>query len=532
MIRYPRALWMFALALTLVTSLPYLIPALNTPSGYSYTGAAALPNGISVDYNSHLAKMWQGRRGDSGYRLLFTSEDHAALPLVQGFYVALGTITPFNLTVTYHMARAVLIFALVTTLWAFGARFFTDQAERWTFLLFATLVSGVSYLLLFIAPAQASNIAPIEFWLIDAYNLAGALFMPHFAAAICLQIIAVLAFLDHRPLVLTFALASLSIVQPYVIVLTIPLFGLLTLHAVIFKHTPLRQTFWLVIPFAAQTVLTLIQFAATQSDPIWRSFTAQNITLSPPPLYYVLGYLPFLIPVLAGVRKRHLRLNDLALPILWIVIVLILLYAPLPTQRRYLIGLQTPLAVVAALGWSALIQRLRSRRRTLVTGIYITFAALPIALLILANTTAQNPALYMSQDLVSAYEWLRRETNDEDAILTTFDISGAGSGGQLVAQTGQRVFIGHWIETTNFGAKIELVRRFYDTAEPASWRCEFLRDWNIVYIWHDAFARAQGDFNPANAPFLRREYANESVVIYQYLPEVCDGLLYNSTVEN
>jgi len=524
----PRSVWGFALVVMVVTSLPYLIAAVSTPPDARYTGAAAIPTGVAVDYHSHLAKMWHGRRGDLTYQLLFSSEPHAGLPIVQGFYIALGALSPFDLALTYHIARAALTFLLIIALWCFAARFFEKPGERWLCLVFATLVCGVSYLLLVIDPTQAAQVAPIELWLIDAYNLMGALFMPHFAAGMCLQIAAALAFMDRRPVSLTLALAALSIVQPFSIVLTMPLFGLLALRdwfdaRARMGYYNLRHVTWLIVPFSVHTALTLFQFAATQSDAVWRSFTAQNITLSPPPIYYLLGYAPFLIPIALAFMRRKLRLSRVQwwLPVLWVIIVAVLVYAPLPTQRRYLIGVQTPLAALAALSWVQLTRTLSLRRRVMVTSAYIGVTALPLALMIIANIASRSNIMFIDHDTNQAFAWLRRETSSDDVILTTFDDTGNGSGGLVVAQTGHRVFIGHWIETADFQHKTALVRQFYDASQPDTWRCEFVRMWNIVYVWYDDHARAQGDYSPALSPLFEDAYTTDAVTVFRALPERC-----------
>ncbi len=533
----PRLVWAYALAITLITSLPYIIAAVTAPEGYTYTGAASQPAGIAVDYFSHLAKMQQGQRGDWDYHLLFTSEEHPGAPLVQAFYVALGWASAFDLPLTYHITRAALTFGLILMLWVFGSRFFPRPGDRWVFLLFSTLVTGMSWLLLIVDPAQTAQVAPIEFWLIDAYHLSGALFMPHFSAAIILQLLAVLLFFNRQVIALTIALALLTLVQPYIILLTVPLFGLLLMRDFVGGRIKIAGLIPFVLPFAVQATLTLYLYNATQSDPIWQSFTAQNITSSPPPLYYLLGYLPFLIPIallvrpqqilaaLMPVKQSNAATNSarvLLLFIVWILIVAVLLYAPIPTQRRYLIGIQTPLAALAAVGWVTLMRRLPERVRPLITLAYVGIAAAPLAFLILSNIASRPVDLYLSPAETAGYAWIERETAVDDVILTTFDWSGRGSGGKLAAFTGRRVFIGHWIETAYFDDKLVRVQRFYNPGSTDAERCEFLSEYGIDYVWYDDYARSIGTLDPEAVPCLQRVIAseNDAIIIYR----VIDGL--------
>ena len=540
MVCVPRTLWLYALLLACMTSLPYLASAIRTPAGWQYSGAAAVPNGAQVDYNSHMAKMWQGSRGQWDYRLLFTHESHAGIPLVQGFYVALGALGRFApLPVVYHLARFLLNIGVVLALWVFSARFFDSPAERWLCVLFGTLVAGWSWLLLLVAPATTQQVAPIEFWLTDAFTLLGMFLMPHFSAAVILQITAFLAFerwvdaqsprLQAESLsVLMLALAAESIIQPYIVLLSIPLLIIRTAqHLVSTRKLRIKRVPCLGIPLGVHAALVAYQYVAMGSDPVWANFTTQNITASPDPLYYLLGYLPFILPILLGARRFLLdKANDVWwLPVLWVLLVAALLYAPLPTQRRYLLGVQTPLAALAAYGWTrAVLPHFRQRHRGLLTGIYIVLAAIAPFGLILANLSAlarphENAALFYQPDELAGYAWLREHAAPDDVVLTTFDWTGNGSGGKLVAATGQRVFTGHWIETAHFDDKIAQVRRFYDPATSDDWRRDFLNDADVAYVWYDDNARAVGEWNPSSANYLEEVLRTDTVTVYRVIAE-------------
>lgn len=533
----PQPVWIFALVIALITSLPYAVGVLNAPDDGQYSGAAALPGGAQVDFNSHMAKLWQGSRGQLNYELLFTHEEHSALPTVQGFYVVLGTvgaILPLNMAMIYHIARFLLTIGVVLAMWRFACRFFEKPMERWLALFFGVLVNGWSWLLFFIAPEMTQQVAPIEFWLMDAWNLMGAFYMPHFSAAIILQITAFLIYdaWIHRKgnatqqiTLLTLILLADAIIQPYVVLLTFPLFGIMTLYH-IWKTGgfTFQRALWLIIPAGTHGGIVIYQFLAISGDPIWANFTAQNITASPPPIYYLLGYLPLLLPILFGWRKiRDAVRNDSIwlLPLLWVVIVTLLLYAPFPTQRRYLLGVQTPLAVLATIGFSRVwLRRLSSRLRPLISVGYIGFASVATLLVILSNSTAlanpqNNPDLFYSADELAGYQWLRENTSIDALILTTLDPTGSGSGGRLVAMAGRRVFIGHWIETANFTGKINQLRQFYNPETDDDWRQSFLTEINADYIWYDRYAMDFGGWSPDEAGYLDAVFASDTVTVYQ-----------------
>ncbi|MBI5669042.1 MAG: hypothetical protein HZC41_13640 [Chloroflexi bacterium] len=552
--RFPLPVWLFALALAILTSLPYLVGWWSTPAGWQYSGAAAVPVGAQVDFNSHLAKMWQGSRGQWDYHLLFTHEPHPGLPLVQGFYVALGAlaqVTLLSLPAAYHIARFILTIGLVLALWAFASHFLEKRSERWLALLFGTIASGWSWLLLALDPAMTAQLSPIEFWLTDAFNLLGAFVMPHFAAVVIVQIVIVLAFegwvrtpppdslsihgqggqvgtryiVSLPVIVLTLALAAQAIIQPYAALLFGPLLVILAgYHVFSTQKLSLRRALWLLLPLNIYAALMLYQYVALHSHPVWSSFAEQNQTLSPLVTYYLLGYLPFILPMAFGLRTFLMDRPDDRwwMPILWVALVAMLLYAPFPTQRRYLLGVQTPLAMLAAYGWSRAVLPCLSRRlRPLASIVYFGLASVGLMAVIAVNAVAlsqpeRHTDVFYQPDEARAFDWLRQETNDRNAlVLTVADESGRGSGGRLVAALGLRVYLGHWIETADFADKVANVRHFYDQATTDEWRKTFLKDTGVAYIWYDEYARAVGDWNPAGADYLEPVFTSEKVTIYR-----------------
>jgi hypothetical protein len=527
--------WLYALVLATALSLPHIVALANTPDGWQYSGALVLPDGFRVDYNSHIAKMWQGARGEFAYQLLFTHEEHPGLPTVQGFYVALGAIAGvlgLGFALTYHIARIVLTVTMILALWRFAWLYFDDARGRWLALIFGTLVTGWGWLLFFVAPLMSANVAPIEFWLIDAYNAIGALYMPHFAAAITLQLVAFVLYEQWRKrpnprhiILLTLVLLVDAIIQPYVVLLTFPLFGLLTAyHVFISKTLALRHALFLIVPALAHGGIVVYQYLAIAGHPIWADFTAQNLTLSPAPLYYVMGYLPFLLVMLVGggALVQVVRADSRwLLPVLWVALVMILLYLPLPTQRRYLLGVQSPLAILTAYAWIHGVQARFGKRlsRNLLIPVLALSMIAPLLLLTMNSLSLANPQTSANQfytdDERTAAQWIRQNTDRDALILTTFDTTQRGTGGAVVALTGRRVFIGHWIETAAFNPKQAQLARFYDTDSDRAWRRAFLRDIDADYVWYDTEARTYGDWSPATADYLRPVIETERVILYE-----------------
>jgi len=519
---FPLGVWAYGLLLALLTSLPYGLGLASAPPGGGTSGALIEPFGVSVDVNSHLAKLWQGRQGQVAYCLPFTAEDHPCLLGVQGFYVALGALLPLDVRLSYHLARFVLSVGVVLGLWRLIVRLLAVGQGRWWALLAGTLLMGYGWLLALFAPQIARDLAPIEFWLSDAYTFLGLFIMPHFAAAILLHIGLILALDDWRQgrgglLRLVLILAGLAIVQPY----GAALFGpVLALSGLILAGW--RRALALIVPLALYGALTLAQLIALSSDPTWRAFSAQNITLSPPPLYLLLGYAPFLLALLAGLRAAWPTLRGEKLwwvLALWAVLAFVLAYAPLQTQRRYLLGVQTPLALLAGMAWAAYGQQRRKAANLL--GLLGFGLGLAAPLLLWVGNVAQlsradSPRVFYDAEQAEAYAWVRASTAPDAVFWTTFGWDGLGSGGLLAALTGRRVSLGHWIETRDFERKIEQVRRFYDPQTDDAERLAMLE--GIDYVWYDDSARVLGRWWPGQSEALRLVYEGQTIQVYEVLP--------------
>lgn len=527
--RFPPRVLLFGLGVALLTALPSLVAWAVTPDGWQYNGAPVNP-AVHPDYTSHVAKMWQGERGQWAYELLFTSEPHNGILFVQSFYVALGAVAgvlSLDFPVMFHLTKFALAFLMVLALWRFGSHFFEQRRERWTFLWFATFVSGTSWLLLIINPTLAQELSPIEFWLMDAFHLLGALYMPHFIAAIILQIVIVLTFNAWvyygglwRIGVLTVALAAESFIQPYVVVLFIPLLGMLAAyHVFVAKKLTFLRALWLALPLFVHGALALYQYLAMEADPVWAHFVEQNQTLSPPLEYYLLGFLPFILPIVLGARAFLLdRPDDRGwLPLLWLVIVAALLYAPFPTQRRYLLGAQTPLAVLAAYGWTrAMMRRVRPRLRGLLTAAYVVIAFLGIGIVFINDTgrafnPQSNQRIYTLPDQQAALAALRSDTEQRGATVLEVptDVS------NVVMGLGQRVYIGHPFETADFANKQAQIDRFLGVTVNDAWRRDFLRDNDIAYIWISDEVVNESEWTPETSPLLTTLFTSDTVQLYR-----------------
>jgi hypothetical protein len=134
----------------------------------------------------------------------------------------------------------------------------------------------------------------------------------------------------------------------------------------------------------------------------------------------------------------------------WLALGVGLLYLPIGLQRRFLIGLYIPVAVIGVVGLSSLVKKgsTSTTRNYRLLGLILILLIIPTNLLILLSARyavqTQDRKVYLWQDEKEAFQWLESNTADEVLILAAPE-----TGLLIPAYTGRRVLYGHPFETVN-----------------------------------------------------------------------------------
>jgi hypothetical protein len=266
-------------------------------------------------------------------------------------------------------------------------------------------------------------------------------------------------------------------------------------------------------------------------NPVFRAWDVQAVTLSPPWPHYLLAYGPMLL--LAGFYtwKRPSTASQFVILWAWVLAVALLVYAPLNPQRRFVQGVQVPLAIMTAVSftelfipwlerrrfWRILLARPRysaDRMARFATVLFLLFMSLSnIYLLASVSVSAvvqQPDPLFRPQAEIEAVQWLRNNVDRTAVILGSYQ-----TGSYIAAHAGQRVILGHWAETVDYATRTVEVARFFDEATHDGWREEFLRQHHVDYLWFSPREQALGTFSPAEAGYLNSVFINNDVTVYQ-----------------
>lgn len=255
-------------------------------------------------------------------------------------------------------------------------------------------------------------------------------------------------------------------------------------------------------------------------NPAFAAWSGQNLLASPPPLQYLLAYLPLGLLALFGIRRiwRQPGIRA-ALLIGWVLIVPILVYLPINVQRRMSEAVIVPLAILAAAGLRALAER---GVPGIVRGAAVTVTLLTSALLLLGGALAAlTPAtpLFRPADEIAAFDWLNAHSQPGEIVLSAVE-----TGNVLPAWTHLRTYMGHGPETINWQFKTNRLEYFYSDVMTASERDTFFANpcaltfpcaGAIRYVMFGPLERALApDGDPAWAAGLTKIYDLGAYAIY------------------
>ena len=519
--------WRYAIGLALLaillTSLPYLVGWFTVEPGEVFGGFVI----DAQDAYSHVAKMQLGRQGSWKFRILFTPEPHKG-SYIYPFYLALGHLSRWlhvNVIAMYHLARVIAGLFLLLTAYRFTSFFLREPGHRRIAYFLICFSSGLGWLMVLLSGSfVVDGITPVDFWLIEISTFFTIMIFPHTAVAVALMLVAlpgVAGYLDSRRtgglLPSIVAVLGIAIIHPYLLlVVNLVLAGYWLSRIYRQRELALAPLAILLLVMALPIPVVLYQYVELVGNPVFVGWQAQNHTLSPPPLHYVVGYGVVLLLAIPGMWWALRQPARTPLLPLWVLVVAPLLYAPsvFSIERRFLEGLHVPLAVLAGAGFvHYLLPVVRDDRRLRFGGLLLLGLSLPSSLLLLAQAVLlpllDAPNSIYTPGEMAAFHWLAAHSNEDDVILSSYEIGSA-----LPAYTGRRVFMGHWTETIDLAQKRAQAHTFFDGGAPAA-RRRLITEYGITYLFYGPRERALGSFDPAMAGYLTPVFHSGAVTLYR-----------------
>ncbi len=481
---------LWAAAIVLLASIPYLWGIYIAPPGYSFLG---LTHNID-DGAVYLSWMRQSADGQFFIRNLFTNDPQSPrafnlLFLVMGGFAG---ITRIPLIWAFHLFRAVLGIGVILMIWQFSKLFLEDENERRILIPLVGLSAGIGWL---ISGAQAPT-GSVDMWQPEAITFLSIYLNPLFLAALILMLSSLyfltLAHRTGRPIYALYAGLSVLLlgnIHTYdVLTVACVWTAFLLVTIVADRKFPTRTVLLSLLAALIAAPSIAYQLYLLGTDEVFRARASTSI-LSPPVYSFFSGYGLILLGAIVGVclsvRAKSLGSGKLLL-VTWSVMGFAIPYIPVMQQRKLIMGLHIPLCILCAYGLSCLLARLpRSVARGTIlafllftAGSNVTFLTRDMSLLSVGTTAPGFPP-YMSHAELAAMDYLRANLTPDETIF-------APPAFALFTPefTGHQVYYGHWSETPDYHGRTGRIHKwfaFVDPVTPDSVRLAILRETGASY---------------------------------------------------
>ncbi len=498
-------------ALLVVTSIPYLYAYLSAPTGWRYMGVM-----VNVpDHVQYFSWYWDYTRANLAIDRL-TPEPNAPVffNLLWWILGRLGGALGVGYEVMFQALRLVATGAFLVLLYRMIAWFLPELWQRRTAFLTAIFASGFGWIL--IGLREVFNL-PQLIWGTPDYPLQLSLLIFTFEPNTFYSILSTPHLVGAALYMLAFDLLLRGeLARPWRAAIVAGLWtqfmgwqhgydlflvwGILAAYGVLKalrdRAIPWRL-FWMgVILVGLSFPPGLYSFLLTRLDPIWREVLGQfgNADVySPLPWWvWVLMGPSFLLALAQQVRIGLFRVRGLDDKTLflkaWFWANFALLYLPADFQIKMLNGWQVPIAILAtqfvfeaivpwvSRRWSAL-----GARAPRLAALALVAVVVPTNLYLFAwrfvDLGRHTYPYYLSQDEVTALDWLRDNGTGDDVVLASLAV------GQYVpALSGERAVLAHWAQTVDYFGKRDEVTAFYAAATPGSDRRALLDKYNVRYV--------------------------------------------------
>jgi hypothetical protein len=450
---WPRApTWLTAtlVAALLIGELPLLLATCCAPPQATGLGTVWFIN----DFAQYEAAMRQGAEQSSWLVIdVFTAEPHQPAFMFP-LYVGLGKLSALTHLPAQSLERFTEVLArglLVVALWHFCHVFASGASAARAAVLLALFGGGFEFLL---AALQVPYLANFSY---ETHNFGLLLAAPHVPLGMAATLaLAVLCLRPSTSLGMWRVLgaaalgAAVALLHPFhapVLLFACALVGF------VFWRTgqgPGSLALGLSASLGALPVLS-VTVATFSFDPFWSAtYGEQNVLPSPAPHELLIDFGPTLLLALGGAIALRSRVAPFGV-LVWLLLCLMAMYAPVPYQRRLGFGIHPALAVLAGNALVASAATLASRRAALlrlaVTALSSIGTLVVVALVFWSGLHNWPLPVYRStSDLDSAAAWLALQTRPDDVVLANWDASN-----YLAPRVRARVYGGHPVATLHAG---------------------------------------------------------------------------------
>ena len=565
-LRFSRSEWIFLVVvsgvLLVAINANYVYGFLQSNDEYRFAGF--LVN--TYDQMTYLSHMEYARDGNFLLTILYTSEE-VPPRIVNFFFPLMGYFSLFaSKLFVYHLARNILAIMLVFLLYFFLGYFFRRSLHKKIVLLFLLFTAGWGVYMLAVAPLIShqlfGDVAPftayIDLMMPEAHLFSSLYVFPHFVAALILNLLVYIFIFEYlktekRKAIFLAALTAfiLGFVHLYEM---ITIYAVLTSFLLVRWHQtknfkkyifnffplygisliPMLYQFWMILYYKesygalGKTILLSPPFAA-----LFMSFGIFSV--------FVLCF--FIVFFKTGRSIQNMYEKQLAgypgqyneiwtFLLFWILLNVILMYLPLPPQRRFIQGLQIPIVILGSMTlfylfipfiarWSGRWVNLINQKKVLlgIAGIILlSHLASPVWMLSIDYNSLANykPYLYQKWNYyyisTKIYQGL---SYIKDADIQGTILSNKTVGNWIPSFNANRVYQGHTSQTFDRLNKQKDWEEFLTQEGSSEQKHEFLKKHNIAYVVYVGDEIDYAVFK--NPQYLELVHRSEEVEMYKVL---------------
>jgi len=508
-----REVWLVWSVLAVVTTAPYVVAALRAPRGNAFTG-------VLTAYDDTFTYFAWTRQSADGRALmcdLFTSEWQECrffLPV----WNALGLVVRFThapIAFVFQVARilAALLLLLVARV---VAQTVIKSRTRVQYCLWLYATSAGFGWLVYLFKGRLNDIArvdpsgSIDLNVPEAIAFRSVFGQVHFAVGVALLALSLKLFFDaiteeraSRAFAAGALISILAVVHPYIVVvaLAVATTALLCRRVITQRESTSSRELYIGLRLGGSLVVAALPgvtylLYVNRSSEVLREWLRVTDTNSPSPWEYAAGFgIVFLLAVAGFWIMWRERSRFGIMLLIWTLVQAALLYAPVNFQRRFVEGLQLPLAIAAAVAifriadtkfqHSAATQRKVFLAGTILFASITNIGFIAGQLLMQRSDIAVDSRRYIPTDLVAAFDWLGK-TSEPNAVV----FSSYLTGNLAPSMTGLCVYLGHYGQTINSDEKGAQVAAFFTGAMSDEDARQLFHQQRVSYVVYGEFERA------------------------------------------
>jgi len=528
--------WIIASFVIFLIILPYSIAfGIQLFSSYHYTGVNLM---AGSDKTVYLSYMEQARQGKWLFKNLYTTEPQTA-KLFSPLWLILGKLaylTNLPNTLIFHFFRIIFAFCFLFLIYNFLKNYFFNDLKKNIIFTLLLISSGIGiWRLLGLILSNNFDTNEISFflesgtdiWIAEANTFLTLLHSPLFILSQLIILGIFWLFLKEinnfsfkKSLIFFFLTLFIGIFHTYDLIIIDAVLGVFLVIYYLFK----KKIYWrpllnYLVIILASTLSLLYFYLIVEKEFALKGWINQNFTLAPPFFDFIIGYgfifLFFLIGLIPVLRQRK---NIYFLFILiWAVVQITLLYAPVTFQTKLSNGLHLPLCIIAGLGFFELLEQVLQyfKKNSIFIIEIIVFFLIATNIFILmieiSNNISKTLPFYLNQYQYQAALWLKNNMKEDEAVIT----ADKDLGNILPSITGKLVYLGHGHQTINWVQKLVYLHWLYKNNRDDINKKNWLTKDKINYIFFEIKEYEPGDYQPGEKSYLENVYQNQEVIIFK-----------------